>query len=106
MSIKSNTLFINQYNNSRWLWMSPFTGLDYWTGLLDWTTGLSFFSFYGFLMAFLKLFVMIFPWMGNWSWVHDIAVLLSFKVTKVHDSLKIAHTLHYKLINRYHNNKL
>ena len=25
--------------------MSPFTGLDYWSGILDWTTGLSYFSF-------------------------------------------------------------
>ena len=23
-------------------WVSLFTGLDYWTGLLDWTTGLTF----------------------------------------------------------------
>ena len=26
--------------------MSPFPGLDYWTGILDWTTGLKF-SFFG-----------------------------------------------------------
>ena len=24
------------------LWVFVFTGLDYWTGLLDWTTGLTF----------------------------------------------------------------
>ena len=23
----------------------PFTGLDYWTGILDWTTGLKYFPF-------------------------------------------------------------
>ena len=31
------------YNASGWL--SLFTGLDYWTGILDWTTGLKFFPF-------------------------------------------------------------
>ena len=40
--------------------MSPFTGLDYWTGLLDWNTGLDywteFFSFFGQVsITFLKL---------------------------------------------------
>ena len=25
--------------------VSPITGLDYWTGILDWTTGLNFFPF-------------------------------------------------------------
>ena len=32
-------------------WPSLFAGLDYWTGILDWTTGLQFlyleFNFYG-----------------------------------------------------------
>ena len=31
-----------------------FTGLDYWTGILDWTTGLSYFPF---LDKFLCLFL-------------------------------------------------
>ena len=25
-------------------WVYPFTGLDYWTGLLDWTTGLEYWT--------------------------------------------------------------
>ena len=34
--------------------LSLFTGLDYWTGILDWTTGLSYFPF---LDKFLCLFI-------------------------------------------------
>ena len=26
------------------VWVYPFTGLDYWTGLLDWTTGLDYWN--------------------------------------------------------------
>ena len=35
-------------------WVYPFTGLDYWTGILDWNTGLSYFPF---LNKFLCLFL-------------------------------------------------
>ena len=34
----------------------PFTGLDYWTGTLDWTTGLIM-SYFPFLDKFLCLFL-------------------------------------------------
>ena len=38
--------------------VSPFTGLDYWTGIPDWTTGLEFLPFldkflYGYLRSLL-----------------------------------------------------
>ena len=37
--------------------LSLFTGLDYWTGILDWTTGLEFFPFLDKLSIwFLKIF--------------------------------------------------
>ena len=39
------------------IWLSLFTGLDYWTGILDWTTGLKFFPFLDKLSIwFLKIF--------------------------------------------------
>ena len=34
--------------------LSLFTGLDYWTGILDWTTGLKFFPFLDKIMWFFK----------------------------------------------------
>ena len=36
------------------LGLSLFTGLDYWTGILDWTTGLKFFPFLDKNMWFFK----------------------------------------------------
>ena len=36
--------------------VSPFTGLDYWTGILDWTTGLKFFPFLDKILWFLVYF--------------------------------------------------
>ena len=39
--MKKNTLHLKNF--SKEIRVSPFTGLDYWTGILDWTTGLSYF---------------------------------------------------------------
>ena len=49
-------------------WVFVFTGLDYWTGLLDWTTGLT-------LELTFELFLLLL--MIN---IRDIAVVLLAKV--------------------------
>jgi len=35
-------------------WVYPFTGLDYWTGTLDWTTGLGSYTFQGHIFGFTR----------------------------------------------------
>ena len=42
-------------SETKGIWrLSLFTGLDYWTGILDWTTGLKFFPFLDKIMWFFK----------------------------------------------------
>ena len=43
MSCRNNVVnFVKVHHENR---VYPFTGLDYWTGILDWTTGLKYFPF-------------------------------------------------------------
>ena len=59
-------------------WVSPFTGLDYWTGIPDWTTGLEFFTFLGkFLYGFLVYFKIFDTWRPQFFLNHHrISVIL------------------------------
>ena len=35
--------------------VSPFTELEYWTGILDWTSGLNFYPFFGKVCAYFSV---------------------------------------------------
>ena len=50
----SGTVIILNYHKSslNFSWLSIITGLDYWTVLLDWTTGLTFFVLKAIFMAY------------------------------------------------------
>ena len=54
MTILSSCLDIDSVRKYPPVRLSLFTGLDYWTGILDWTTGLKFFPFLDKIMWFFK----------------------------------------------------